>query len=348
MSRIATGLAVLLLLAVSISSLITLVQADEPTVVLPARGDRVAPSCLSTAEVLAEGPAGTELQFTFEWDPDISEGVPAGRLVTVEPVRASYRRADMAGAPLGGRIWQASSSEPGTYSAFVRVPDRGAVEMDILSFELVSPDGTPVDGYERADIARCLAVSEPAIMRDLRLVTVTFDPALDQPPLDALVRSVSVSVRATASNGVNEKTVTQHPVLAGVRAPLRVGGHQLRRAAVEARCPGLRPAAHGAPLLVVTSDSMVPALEPLIEWKDSKGMPSRSRRSRPSVRRRADIKAYMHDRIRHLGVPPEYLLLVGDTEVLPAYYRTRCDRQLLRGARRKRPLPGDHGRAVLR
>jgi hypothetical protein len=99
---------------------------------------RAEPACASTAEVLADSGDGTELRFSFDWKPCASEGVLAGRTAIGEPVRASYRPAHDTGAPLGDRAWRGVSAAPGSYSVLVCVPDRGAIETDVLSWE-----GTP-------------------------------------------------------------------------------------------------------------------------------------------------------------------------------------------------------------
>ncbi len=210
MSRVAAGLLVVLLLAVSIPSLITLVRADETAPALPSVTAGMGPFCLSTVEMLADRPGGSELRFTFERQRGDPGRTLATRAAAGEPVRVSYSSPGEL-APLEGRAWQATSAGPGRYSVLVHVPDRGAIEAEVLSLELVSPDGSPVSGSAGLDLGRCVEVSAPAIMRDLRLVTVTFDPVLDEPPFDALVRSVSVSLRATPVPGANEKSTRRLP-----------------------------------------------------------------------------------------------------------------------------------------
>jgi hypothetical protein len=349
MSRLGAGLLLALLVALSIPSLVHNVCADEPAPAVTTGAGRSEPNCLSTVTVLSDGQNGSELRFAFGWSPDLSEGVPAGHTVAGEPVRASYRRADDAGAPLGqrasladgpasfpeGRTWQAESVGPASYSVLLRVPDRGAIEMDVISCELVSSDGTPLPGPERVDALGSVKLSAPAIMRDLRLVSVTFDPVLG-PPFDAVVRSVSVSVRASGAAGANEKLGRKLPpspafdrlyaseVLNHIIEPasgVAVGGPAWDGSAGRGdddRWKNARGRVDGAPYLIVTSDSMTVALEPLIEWKERKGIPVEVATLETIGFTFEAIRDYVQNAYDTWDTPPEYLLLVGDTEVLPA------------------------------
>lgn len=335
MSRVAAGLLIALLLAVSIPSVITLVRADETAPALPSVTAGMGPSCLSTVEMLADRPGGSELRFTFERQPGDPGRTLATRAAAGEPVRVSYSGPGER-MPLEGRAWQATSAGPGLYSVLVHVPDRGAIEAEVLSLELVSPDGSPVSGSAGLDIGRCIEVSAPAIMRDLRLVTVTFDPVLDEPPFDALVRSVSVSITAAGAPGINERTSRRLPPSpafdrlyrsevinydSGPDAGFAAGGRTGEGRSKPWNADSRDPRVVGARYLVVTSDSMVQALEPLLEWKSLKGVPTELVTLETIGSTPEEIKTYVQNAYDTWEMPPEFLLLVGDTEVLPAYYR---------------------------
>jgi hypothetical protein len=335
MSRFAAGLLVALLVAVSISSLIPNVRADEAARAVPSGAARPALSCRSTAEVLYDRPDGSELQFTFLWEPGSSEGGSRAHPVTGERVSVSYRRARSAGAHLGGHIWEAASVRPGRYSVLVHVPDRGAIEAEVLSSELVLSDGTPVPGSANIDLTSCVEISAPAIMRDLRIITVTFDPVLDEPPFDALVRSVSVAVSATAEPGVNERVSIDRPPSPAFDRLYRsevinydgvpVEGYPVGNLkALPGPGPGdgddRDPRPEGARYLVVASDSMLQALEPLLAWKELKGIPTALATLETIGATPEAIKTYVQTAYDTWEMPPEFLLLVGDTEVLPAYH----------------------------
>ncbi len=68
-------------------------------------------------------------------------------------------------------------------STLIRVPDEGAVEAAVTHLELLGPDGKPVATLADGDVEGAVTISSPAIMRDLRIVRVTFTPAgLSLPP----------------------------------------------------------------------------------------------------------------------------------------------------------------------
>jgi hypothetical protein len=329
MSRIAAGLLVALLVVVSIPTLMLQVRADAPASVVAPPAGRSGPNCLSTAELLADRQDGSELRFTFEWEGGLSDGVPVVPSTAGEPVRASYARVDGAGASVGQGAWRAVSQAPGAYSILVRVPDQGAIAASVTACELVTPDGTPVSGFDPADVSHCVSVSAPAIMRDLRLVTVTFDPVLG-PPYDAIVASATVSVATAAGPGVNEVTRRVRPVAPGFERLYRsqvinYGGGAAGRGGEsvgddERWSKPRDPQRTGAPYLIVASDSMATALEPLIEWKELKGIPTHLASLESIGSTPADIRAYVQNAYDTWDVPPEFLLLVGDTEALPAAY----------------------------
>ena len=211
MSRAGAGLLVALLIVISITALISQVRADAPVSYTTPPAVRSEPACLSTVEYALGRQGGSELRFTFDWQrpPD---GVPVVPTTADEPVRASFSQAD-AGTPFGGE-WRATSHAPGTYSVMVQVPDAGAIEATLHAVELVGTDGEAVPAPGRLDALECASVSEPAIMRDLRLVTVTFDPVLG-PPYDAVVASATVSVAAAAGPGTNERRPGERPAAPG-------------------------------------------------------------------------------------------------------------------------------------
>ncbi|MBN2564086.1 MAG: hypothetical protein JXB46_00085, partial [Candidatus Eisenbacteria bacterium] len=85
MSRVATGLFVALLLSLSVFAFAIAVGADGSAVVLMPRSGlplpsphtgQLTPNCISTVEVLADGITGSELRFSFGWEPTASGGVP--------------------------------------------------------------------------------------------------------------------------------------------------------------------------------------------------------------------------------------------------------------------------------
>ncbi|MCK4409488.1 MAG: hypothetical protein KAW67_05355, partial [Candidatus Eisenbacteria sp.] len=93
-------------------------------------------------------------------------------------------------------------------STLVRVPDKGAVEAEVTELELLGPDGEPL-AQAYVDAEEAVTISEPAIMRDLRIVRVTFTPGGLSLPPGVTAGAATVAVTATSAPGVNEK-LTHH------------------------------------------------------------------------------------------------------------------------------------------
>ena len=86
-------------------------------------------------------------------------------------------------------------SSRGARSVFVRVPDAGRIETEL----------SDVPGL---DAAKLIEISEPAIMRDLRVVHVLFSPTPEGAETEDYARSLTVTLRATDAPGINEKKET--------------------------------------------------------------------------------------------------------------------------------------------
>ncbi|MBM3307591.1 MAG: hypothetical protein FJY74_04645 [Candidatus Eisenbacteria bacterium] len=177
----------------------------------------------------------------------------------------------------------------------VRVPDRGRI-----SFRC-EPEGRAF-------------VSEPAVLRDLRVVQVTFDiPAYDPQP-------VTVTITTEPGAGVNERDARARPRCPAFESLYRhaVANYRPDPAAHRPAAGGGR--AQGARYLIIANPSFVSQIQPLADWKHRKGVKTSVVTLNETGSSAADIKAYIQNAYDTWEIPPEYVLLVGDTEVVPAYY----------------------------
>lgn len=77
----------------------------------------------------------------------------------------------------------------------------------------------------------------------------------------------------------------------------------------------------GAPrILLVTEPQFLPALEPFVEWKHRAGFPVRTVIYSQVAQSAAALRAYLHDLCRSSNPAPEYILLVGDVDVIPPFF----------------------------
>jgi hypothetical protein len=336
MPRAAMSVLVAVTLAAAILFTILHVNASEAEPASSSDDPRAAPAFLSTVELTTERAVGPQLLLTLERGPDVTDRALTAESLADEPVPVSYKRVSDAEE---GTLWSAPAWGPASYSVTVQVPDVGAIEPRILSCEVVSPDGTPVALPDGFDPNLFVDVSAPAIMRDLRVVSVTFTPIRAWGQGHLLARSVSLSVDATGGAGVNERV--------GRDVPLSPAFDRLYRSTVLnydcgmsrnevseafASAYGLdgtwsEPDAAadrgsrypGARYLVIAADSMSAAIEPLIEWKELKGVPTEYVTLETIGWTTTAIQTYVQNAYDTWDMPPEFLLLVGDTEVLPAF-----------------------------
>ena len=203
---------------------------------------------------------------------------------------------------------------PGELSVLVRVPDTGAIETAVGHVEPATL---------RADDR--ITVSEPAIMRDLRVVRVTFTPSGLGANPDAYARSLELTIRSSPQQGTNEKH-RHHPYVSP--AFRRIYRSKVLNYDDEAEAALLRRAASererrelpfGGRYLVITWGSFEETVRPLVEWKHAKGMQAKLATLGETGATAEDIRSYIETAYNTWTVPPEFVLLVGDTEQLPAY-----------------------------
>jgi hypothetical protein len=205
-------------------------------------------------------------------------------------------------------------------SALVRVPDTGAVEFEVSDLAVRDEEGAllPV-GRDALD---AVSVSEPAIMRDLRLVRVTFAPARLPTPLDISASSATVMVRTTSAPGANEKRSRVRPrspaferiyeseVLNYERDDAGASAH----AAMESRA-GREVV--GSRYLIVTDAMLAGEVDSLVAWKSAKGLLPKVVTPAAGVWSRYELKLYIDNAYNTWDIPPEFVLFLGDTELVP-------------------------------
>ncbi len=231
---------------------------------------------------------------------------------TVEVVHSSAGEVVLrlaAPPPLGSA---ARGSAP--FTALVRVPDRGRIDAEITDVVLATPDGTPGSASSPAvDPTSFIEISEPAIMRDLRLVRVSFTPrpagsAADGRTDAPQARSLTLTLRATAGAGTNERRPHNRPTSPTFRRLYERTVVNYEEDPARDRVRGRSPARPtGAQYLIIAHDPFIPELEPLIEWKEQKGY-------RVEVMGLSEIG---HEIEENWDITPEFVLLVGDTETIP-------------------------------
>jgi hypothetical protein len=179
--------------------------------------------------------------------------------------------------------------------ALIQVPDRGRITARS------EPEGRAT-------------VSAPGILRDLRVVQVAFDIPSDDP------RPVTVTLTIEPGAGQNERTAGSRPSSPAFESLYRHAVVNYTPTA-SARPHGGRGArAYGARYLIIADPSLSSQVQPLAQWKHLKGVQTMLVTLNDTGWTAASIKAYIQNAYDTWAVPPEYVLLVGDTEVVPSYY----------------------------
>jgi hypothetical protein len=222
------------------------------------------------------------------------------------------------------------SAEHGA-SVLVRIPDTGPVVSELGSLDLARrdrsgtdpgvPAGTDAGPDRLGDAAGVIDVSEPAIMRDLRVVRVTFSPTPDGLDPDTYVRALEVTIRTSPGAGKNEKR-TRLPYTSPVFERLYASTVINYEPEADPSDPiGARdPELTGARYLVITRDSFADEVWPLVKWKHEKGVGAKLVTLAETGYTAQEIRTYIETAYNTWDIPPEYVLLVGDTEALPTYY----------------------------
>jgi len=188
-------------------------------------------------------------------------------------------------------------------SVHLQVPDHGRIAVH------VDPPGA----------AR---VSAPGLMRDLRIVQVVFEPTPG--PIEVTVR-----LEATPDPGMNEKTRRHTRTSHSLRNVYHssVLNYRPSERAAFASTPGIGigdlgrrdEIEFGARYLIITSPTYASAVDDLAEWRHLMGLQTMVVDLNTTGYSGASIKSYIQTAYDTWAVPPEYVLLVGDTEDVPAY-----------------------------
>jgi len=237
-----------------------------------------------------------------------------------------------------GQTWHAIAIEGGavtgtvgapmlpTFSRLIEIPDRAGVSIEATVTEtreltgyrpvpLQAEDGTGfmVDAaaYARSgfDATPPVQIGEPALMRGLRVVPITFRPVRYDPSRDALEAAGRIDVRVTFA-GVDLRNAPARPAPA---TPASFDQFSRQAVVNYGGARGGEIVGRGCYVLIAPNNpDVLSALAPLVEWRTRQGFEVHLATTAETGTTKENIKAWLQNAYDTWPNPPEYITLVGD------------------------------------
>ncbi len=224
-----------------------------------------------------------------------------------------------------------------TFTRLVAIPDDAGVTISVVpeqeeerpGFQLLPVQADEGDGFAYDPVAYArdgfgqagrASVGRPAILRDLRVVPLTFRPIAYDPARGVLRVTRRMRVEVTFAGRDEENAKRRH------RRTVAPSFDRLYRNAVVNYTEQLRgeAVAPGTYLLICPDNStVVNLLQPLVEWRQRKGTPVYLATTSETGSSNSSIKNFIQNAYDTWEIPPEYVTLVGDasgTYVIPTWY----------------------------
>ncbi|KPL07796.1 hypothetical protein AMJ86_02790, partial [bacterium SM23_57] len=235
--------------------------------------------------------------------------------------------------PDAGMLTDIGSPELPVVTRWVAIPNTGGVEFDILAETGTQIPGAPVyplqdvdeeyypehsiyrdnNVYDRDDAypSSSIQISEPMIMRDLRVVAVSWIPIRTNPAQGGInvTSSIEIDIHTTGAPATNEK-VHQH-------SRMTPSFYNIYRHNVinfdELFDEGMPEP--GSVLIICPNNSQVTTrLQSLIDWKKRKGYSVTLATTAQTGTSYSNIKSYIQTAYNTWDPPLEYVILAGDAE----------------------------------
>jgi hypothetical protein len=318
-SRILQNLGIMLGLWICAAIVVAMPRAGWNT--LGVSADR-----MPARKVIADQPGRTVLDIT----------VPGVDISYLTKDGTTYQKVSL---PYGGTTHEVGRPALPLITELVAIPDHGTVTVRVLNvqtttisdaniFPFLKPplrDGSDVtpefvldkDIYQgrKPFPAEWATAASPIIWRDLRLAPVIIYPVRWNPETKELViaTSMRVEVVTEGSGGVSVKE--RHASKVSARFARM---YQDRVVNWGSHSGGLDLASEGS-LLIITHPSLYNSMLPFAEWKHQKGfqtsmVPLDEIGAYPTAQQ---IKDYIYDAYTTWATPPEYVILVGDYNLVP-------------------------------
>ncbi len=228
-----------------------------------------------------------------------------------------------------------------SYARLVAIPDASGVQVSVVieqEDELNGFNLLPMQADEGNEFAHDLAaysrdsynddpsvsVGSPAIMRDLRVVPITFRPVKYNPVRGTLsvARRMRVDVDFTGTDFHNARQDRRRPIAPSFDEMYRevvVNYAEWRGARDETVTPGTY-------LVICPNNSEVTSrLQPLLDWRERKGTPVYLATTSETGTSRTQIKNFIQNAYNNWANPPEYVVFAGDADgsyTIPTWFES--------------------------
>lgn len=264
---------------------------------------------------------------------DLKFTLPQYELEAISQEGELYQKIMVKGA---GTLTEQGYPELPVLTTTIAIPAQGNVEVEILSARQsiisgIKPypaqdESLPVSGrvfLQNASFyngkqeypSRDLVVSQPMILRDLRIVTVSVSPFVyDAGAQELKVReSIDIRLRFSPEPGVNElmnHDVQISPAFAKIYESMILNWHEYRDLVV-ANTPPRYLIIHGN----TTEPTFLAALNGFATWKRQKGadVDIATTATSSAGTSTSSIQTYIRNRYSNPATRPDYVILIGDT-----------------------------------
>ena len=249
--------------------------------------------------------------------------------LTVEEVTNGTDAFQMVTIPGGILEGDVGSPALPTFSRMLAIPDDAAVsvrvvpeaEEDLAGYHLLPMQSDESGGafaldaasyaHNGFDDAPAVKASNPAIGRDLRLVSLKFHPVRYNPSTGTLRVAERMRVDVSFQGKSEENVRTTH------RSTMAPSFDQLYRGLVVnySGPPAGVTVQNGTYLIICPNDNgVISRLQPLIDWRTRKGSPVVLATTAQTGTSSTSIKNWIQNAYNTWPNPPEYICLVGDAD----------------------------------
>ena len=252
----------------------------------------------------------------------------------------AYQAFDLPG---GGRTSNLGWPELPVWSRFIAVPQGAVPQVEIVhysaepltGYHVLPAQELPVDKagapepefvkdrefYRRDEFYpdRLAFVSEPKVIRGCQVSSLTLFPVQYNPNRGELrvISEMQVRVSFIGGNGTFVDPRLRSPYFESLFTNLLVNYSSL-----EAPPQASRKGDTGCDFLIITHPSFQAWAESLACWKNLSGMPTWVRNTTQTGSDTGSIRTYLQNVYNTWNPPPSFLLLMGDAEFIPLFYRS--------------------------